>query len=130
MSYSVQQVHDNFAIASPVIASSPGHSSSPGLRRLTDSDVRAIFEALHHEKPAPSHLPFQIVRVGPTGLKLSPPSYEFEGTFVLGPQREINFSGYRAALLRSNFCCSSIRWTLCFTSSRKGEQEKEQQAER
>ena len=58
---------------------SPSRSSSAATRRLTDTDVRAIFEALHNNHPAPPHVPFKIVRVGPNGLKLSPPSYEFEG---------------------------------------------------
>jgi hypothetical protein len=49
------------------------------IRRLSDCDVRAIFEALHENKPVPPHLQFGIVPVGPTGLKLSPPSFEFEG---------------------------------------------------
>lgn len=49
------------------------------IRRLPDSDVRAIFEYLHENKPAPSHLKFVIVPVGSNGLKLSPPSYEFSG---------------------------------------------------
>jgi hypothetical protein len=51
------------------------------IRRLSDTDVRAIFESLHGNSPPPPHLEFQIVPVGPNGLKLSPPSYEFEGTF-------------------------------------------------
>lgn len=50
------------------------------IRRLLDADVRAIFESLHHGAPPPSHLNFQIVPVGPTGLRLSPPAIEFEGS--------------------------------------------------
>ena len=55
------------------------------VRRLSDSDVRGIFESLHGGiMPPPPHLQFQIVPVGPNGLKLSPPSYEFEdGLYVL-----------------------------------------------
>jgi hypothetical protein len=49
------------------------------MRRLSDADVRAIFESLHGNGQPPSHLKFQIVPVGANGLKLSPPSYEFEG---------------------------------------------------
>ena len=51
------------------------------MRRLSDEDVRAIFESLHENKSPPPHLSFQIVPVGPSGLKLSPPSFEFEGTY-------------------------------------------------
>jgi hypothetical protein len=53
------------------------------IRRLPDSDVRAVFECLHENKPAPSHLKFVIVPVGSSGLKLSPPSYEFSGKHFL-----------------------------------------------
>lgn len=49
------------------------------IRRLSDDDVRAIFESLHGDHQPPSHLRFQIVPVNSHGLKLSPPSYEFEG---------------------------------------------------
>jgi len=49
-------------------------------RRLEPRDVRAIFESLHEGKPAPPNLKFQIVPVGPNGLRLSPPSHEFPGT--------------------------------------------------
>ena len=62
--------------------SSPIHRSTMSnvatIRRLSDDDVRAIFECLHHQAPLPDHLQFTIVPVGPNGLKLSPPSYEFE----------------------------------------------------
>ena len=50
------------------------------IRRLLDTDVRSIFECLHHNKPPPANLQFTIVPVGPNGQKLSPPSYEFTGT--------------------------------------------------
>jgi hypothetical protein len=50
------------------------------IRRLSDDDVRAIFESLHGDQQPPPDLKFRIVPVGPNGLKLSPPSYEFEGT--------------------------------------------------
>jgi hypothetical protein len=50
------------------------------IRRLSDTNVRAIFECLHNGTPPPPELPFVIVPVGPTGEKLSPPPFEFEGT--------------------------------------------------
>ena len=53
------------------------------MRRLSDEDVRAIFESLHGSHLPPPHLKFHIVPVGADGLKLSPPSYEFEGEFCL-----------------------------------------------
>jgi hypothetical protein len=49
------------------------------IRRLSDTNVRAIFECLYKGTPPPPELPFLIVPVGPTGEKLSPPSFEFEG---------------------------------------------------
>ncbi|GKY92987.1 hypothetical protein MPSEU_000267300 [Mayamaea pseudoterrestris] len=56
-----------------------------GTKRLSDKDVREIFSCLfEYGKRPPSHLCFQIVPVGPNGLKLSPPSHEFEdGLYVL-----------------------------------------------
>jgi hypothetical protein len=54
------------------------------LKRLGDDDVRAVFDCLHSYSPPPEHLHFRIVPVGPRGLKLSPPSHEFEdGLYVL-----------------------------------------------
>eukprot|EP00934_Nitzschia_sp_Nitz4_P002384 Nitzschia sp. Nitz4//scaffold197_size40390//12126//13655//NITZ4_007513-RA/size40390-snap-gene-0.47-mRNA-1//-1//CDS//3329540472//2379//frame0 len=54
------------------------------MRRLSDNDVRSIFESLHGNHPPPPQLKFQIVPVGPHGQKLSPPSFEFEdGLYVL-----------------------------------------------
>lgn len=54
------------------------------IKRLSDDDVRAIFESLHGNHMPPIHLDFKIVPVGPDGLRLSPPSYEFEdGLYVL-----------------------------------------------
>lgn len=51
------------------------------IRKLQNEDVRAIFESLHDGKPPPSGLSFKIVPVGPKGLRLSPPTYAFEGKF-------------------------------------------------
>jgi hypothetical protein len=51
------------------------------IRRLSDDDVRAVFEAVHNNSTPPEHLPFQIVPIGSDGLKLSPPSFQFEGEF-------------------------------------------------
>jgi hypothetical protein len=54
------------------------------LKRLGDDDVRAVFSCLRSHDLPPPHLHFQIVPVGPRGLKLSPPSHEFEdGLYVL-----------------------------------------------
>lgn len=49
------------------------------IKRLPDEDVRSIFESLHENKPIPSHLNFTIVPIGPIGLNLSPPPFEFPG---------------------------------------------------
>jgi len=53
------------------------------IRKLDNEDVRAIFESLHDKKPPPPGLKFQIVPVGPEGLRLSPPTYAFDGTFCI-----------------------------------------------
>ena len=52
------------------------------IRRLSDEDVKAVFDCVHNNRPPPADLPFHLVNVGPNGLKLSPPSYEFEGTIA------------------------------------------------
>ena len=49
------------------------------VRRLSDSDVKTIFDCVHNNRPPPQKLSFQLVVVGPNGLKLSPPSFEFSG---------------------------------------------------
>jgi len=50
------------------------------LKRLKDEDVNTIFDCIRvkGQKPPP-HLTFQIIKTGPDGMGLSPPSYEFEG---------------------------------------------------
>lgn len=63
-------------------AGAPTAASSTTIRRLSDTDVRSIFECLHHNMPPPTNLHFTIVPVGPNGMKLSPPSYEFAGTSI------------------------------------------------
>eukprot|EP00980_Cylindrotheca_fusiformis_P014555 scaffold3924_cov109-Cylindrotheca_fusiformis.AAC.4 len=53
-------------------------------RRLSDLDVRAIFESLHGDHLPPPELKFQIIPVGSNGMRLSPPPYEFpDGLYVL-----------------------------------------------
>jgi hypothetical protein len=59
----------------------PNHPIMSTIRRLSDNDVRGIFESLHGNHPPPSQLQFRIVPVGTSGLKLSPPSHEFEGKY-------------------------------------------------
>jgi hypothetical protein len=51
------------------------------MRRLSDGHVCAIFQSLHRNHLPPPNLKFRIVPVGADGLKLSPPSFEFKGTF-------------------------------------------------
>ena len=54
------------------------------VRRLTDYDVKTIFECMHNNIPPPKSLKFKIVVVGSNGMRLSPPSYEFnDGLYVL-----------------------------------------------
>ncbi|CAJ1932075.1 unnamed protein product [Cylindrotheca closterium] len=54
------------------------------IQRLAEADVRAIFDSLHGAHPPPEGLKFQIIPVGPSGLKLSPPAIEFDnGLYVL-----------------------------------------------
>lgn len=54
------------------------------VRRLSPEDVKKIFDCVYNNKEPPEKLRFQIVVVGSTGMKLSPPSYEFEdGLYIL-----------------------------------------------
>jgi hypothetical protein len=78
------------------------------IRRLSDDDVRAVFEALHNntKEQLPPHLHFSIVPVGPDGLKLSPPSYEFEGKSI------VSYSLKRLAV-----CCGYLGIDWYLTSS-------------
>lgn len=48
------------------------------IQRLTETDVRGIFDSIHGGHQPPENLQFQIVPVGTSGLKLSPPAIEFE----------------------------------------------------
>lgn len=92
------------------------------IRRLSDEDVRAIFESLHGDHQPPPHLKFQIVPVGPTALRLSPPSYEFEGEKVL-----TNSLLFVRRKIDSDFVFISIslqcRWSLCVAQARQEEKE-------
>ncbi len=55
-------------------------------------DVKVIFNCLFKNKCPPERLRFKIVVVGSNGMKLSPPSFEFEdGLYVLlKPLKKIN----------------------------------------
>lgn len=66
------------------------------IRRLSDEDVKAVFDCVHNNRPPPADLPFHLVNVGPNGLKLSPPSYEFEGAISLSSLLRNIGNQYRA----------------------------------
>ena len=51
--------------------------------RLSDQDVQVIFSCIKDNKRPPAKLAFRIIRVPPSGLKLSPPSFEFAGNWCL-----------------------------------------------
>jgi hypothetical protein len=72
------------------MAAAASADAAASVRRLEDSDVRAVFECLHERRPPPPHLPFRIVPVGPNGLKLSPPSHEFPGTWIRSFRRDFD----------------------------------------
>jgi hypothetical protein len=48
-------------------------------KRLTEPDVQAVFRCLWSNQQPPKRLEFRIIRVPQNGLKLSPPSFEFDG---------------------------------------------------
>ena len=80
------------------------------IRKLENEDVRAIFESLHDKKPPPPGLKFQIVPVGPEGLRLSPPTYTFDGTFS-----HIDMSDLFVYTLCSHNVCHSFDMSPLFT---------------
>lgn len=61
-------------------------------RRLADIDVETIFSCIHLNKLPPTALTFRIVFVGSDGLRLSPPSYNFDnGLYILiKPEKKSN----------------------------------------
>jgi hypothetical protein len=98
------------------------------IRRLSDDDVRAVFEAVHDNRQPPRHLQFQIVPVGPEGLKLSPPSFEFEGEqhmkVLAMATFELNFKRQHShTLVSSLVLLSNNRWTLHLAQAAEEEEE-------
>lgn len=63
----------------------PKPEPKPIVRRLTNEDVRTIFDCVYNDKiPDDERLKFKIIVVGQNGMKLSPPSFEFEdGLYIL-----------------------------------------------
>jgi hypothetical protein len=49
-------------------------------RKLSDNDVKTVYECVYNNRRPPPQLSFKIVVVGPEGQRLSPPAIEFEGT--------------------------------------------------
>ena len=49
------------------------------MKRLSEEDVRKIFNCVTNNKQPPERLKFKIIRVPQNGMKLSPPSFEFDG---------------------------------------------------
>jgi hypothetical protein len=52
---------------------------STAAKRLTEPDVHTVFSCLRSNQQPPQRLKFRIIRVPQNGLKLSPPSFEFDG---------------------------------------------------
>ena len=64
-------------------------ANNTAAKRLTETDAKAIFSSLANNEQPPDGLDFRIIKVPQNGLKLSPPSLEFDGeaskaTFSLG----------------------------------------------
>lgn len=51
-------------------------------RRLATEEIQIIFDCFRYNKAPPEHLKFQILTAGASGMKLSPPPYEFEGNCI------------------------------------------------
>jgi hypothetical protein len=56
---------------------------STAAKRLTEPDVQTVFSCLWSNQQPPKRLKFRIIRVPQNGLKLSPPSFEFDGEIHL-----------------------------------------------
>ena len=54
------------------------------VRRISTEEVRVIFDCLKENKVPPEYLQFQIVPTGVSGMKLSPPPYEYQGKHFCG----------------------------------------------
>eukprot|EP00978_Attheya_sp_CCMP212_P040385 scaffold219843_cov53-Attheya_sp.AAC.1 len=59
-------------------------------RKLSDNDVKTVYECVYNNRRPPPQLSFKIVVVGPEGQRLSPPAIEFEdGIYILlRPQKK------------------------------------------
>ena len=54
------------------------------VRRLSDEDVQHVYDCIYENKLPPSRLLFHIIPVGHDGLRLSPPSHQFDdGIYIL-----------------------------------------------
>lgn len=53
------------------------------IRRLNPEDVKQVFDSLKHNIMPCESLKYSIVVVGSNGMKLSPPSYEFQGKIAM-----------------------------------------------
>lgn len=95
-------------------------TTTNAIRRLSDSNVRSIFECLYSNKPPPADLQFVIVPVGPNGEKLSPPSYEFDGKLVFKNTKTCSSShSFTDLNLVTQTLYSNIRrWLVCPPASR------------
>ena len=78
----VLDLHTSSGRLSALFDNHNASSTMATIRRLSDEDVKAVFDCVHNNRPPPADLPFHLVNVGPNGLKLSPPSYEFEGAIA------------------------------------------------
>jgi len=53
------------------------------VRRISTDEVIMIFDCLLKNKAPPECLQFQIIPAGTSGIRLSPPPYEYQGSSSL-----------------------------------------------
>ncbi|KAL3811186.1 hypothetical protein ACHAXA_002750 [Cyclostephanos tholiformis] len=105
-----------------------------GAKRLTEPDVQTVFSCLWNNQQPPQRLKFRIIRVPQNGLKLSPPSFEFDdGLYVLlrSPMNELAPvpSEHTSALMTDSDLASlpSCPWSLSGPQYPKHDGQKVQQ---
>lgn len=57
--------------------------SPPSTRPLSEEDVQAVFDSVHHNRKPPPHLKYKVIPVdlqGETKVRISPPRLKYEGT--------------------------------------------------
>ena len=93
------------------------------VRRLSDEDVQSVFDCIYGNMLPPPRLAFHIIPIGHDGLRLSPPSHQFDdGIYILlkpckDDRVDLSIEKYVPSNLKSLVClkyrdCKSCPWSL------------------